>query len=70
MGFYNLEVVYYIVSQEVVGTDQWYDLNTTVQTTGAAAVNGPVYSSNGSSYTAGASANHMYGAVDFRYALQ
>ena len=47
----NAGTSYYILSQEASGGDQWYDWNTTAQTTGAAALTGEIYGT-GSPYTA------------------
>jgi len=60
----NANASYYIVSQETAGGDQWYDLDTVVQTTAVATVNGPVY---GTPYSAFASAGHSYVPVDLKY---
>ena len=58
---------YYILTQETSGGDEWYDWNTTAQTTSAAALAAPEY---GLPYTAvGSSNGHLYGPVDFQYAL-
>ncbi len=62
----NANHAYYIVSQETLGGDQWYDLNTTVQTGAAATVNGPVY---GTPYVAFSAAGNTYVPVDFRYVV-
>ncbi|MBZ5675069.1 MAG: immunoglobulin domain-containing protein [Acidobacteriia bacterium] len=60
----NANAAYYIVSQETIGGDQWYDLDSTVQTTTAATVNGPVY---GTPYAPGGPAGHSYVPVDLKY---
>ncbi|MBV9743388.1 MAG: immunoglobulin domain-containing protein, partial [Acidobacteriia bacterium] len=66
----NANTAYYIVSQETSGQDQWYDVNTTVQTTSVATVNGPLYGTGGSgppySLVPGMS-GHSYGPVDLIY---
>ena len=41
---------YYLVSQEVQGGDQWYDFNTTIQTTGVASETTSVWSPDGVTY--------------------
>ena len=46
---------YYILSQEASGGDQWYDYNTTVQTTSVASVTSAAFGS-GSPYSAAGSA--------------
>ncbi|MBV9743319.1 MAG: immunoglobulin domain-containing protein, partial [Acidobacteriia bacterium] len=61
----NANGKYYVVSQEVSGGDQWYDVSTVIQTTNAAAVQGGVY---GLPYTLSHSAGSFsYGPVDFQY---
>jgi len=55
---------YYLLSQEVSGGDQWYDMDTTVQTSGVATLTGGAY---GTPYTAVVSPNRMYGPLDLRY---
>ena len=59
---------YYVVSQETLGGDQWYDYNTTVQTTSVAAVSSAVYSGT-SSYITPGSWWQTYGPVNFLYAV-
>ena len=46
----NANTTYYIVSQETQGGDQWYDLNTTIQTTNVASETTGVWSSDGATY--------------------
>jgi hypothetical protein len=58
---------YYIVSQETNGGDYWHDnLNTTLTTTTAAAINGSVYQ-NGASWVENGSAGLSYVPVNFKY---
>ena len=57
---------YYILSQETQAADSWCDLDTAVQTTGDAALNGPVYGA-GSPFVAMTGAGHLYVPVDFKY---
>ncbi len=64
----NANTSYYVVTQETQGGDQWYDYNTTVQTTSVATVTSAVYSS-GSLYFAPGSIGQSYGPVDFLYAI-
>ena len=59
---------YYILSQEASGGDQWYDYNTTVQTTSVASVTSAAFGS-GSPYSAAGSAGQTYAPVDFLYGL-
>lgn len=58
---------YHVVSQEVSGGDQWYEGNNTLTYAGIATVDQSVYSSNGTTYTTGYSANNSYIPVNFRY---
>ena len=62
----NGNATYYIVSSELNNGDAWYDSTTTVQTTNAAVLNGPVY---GTPYLAVGEAGHTYGPVDFSYTI-
>lgn len=62
----NANASYYIVSQETIGGDQWYDLDSTLQTTTAATVNGPVY---GTPYAASGPVGHSYVPVDLKYSV-
>jgi hypothetical protein len=60
--------VYYLLSQETAGSDQWYDNNTTVQTSSGAVVSGAAYFGGPYPYTVSPnSANRTYGPVDLRY---
>jgi hypothetical protein len=65
----NANTAYYIMSQETSGGDIWYDMNTTIQTTGIAAATSVVYSYDGASYSGFASANQSYGPVGFLYSI-
>ncbi len=58
---------YYIVSKETAGGDQWYDFNTTVQTTSAASINGGIYSYDGVSYIFVSAPHRMYVPLDLKY---
>jgi hypothetical protein len=60
---------YYVLSQETQGGDSWYDLNTTVQTTGDAALNAPVYGSASPFVTMSGLPGHMYVPLDFKYTV-
>ena len=60
----NANASYYIVSQETQGGDQWYDLDSTVQTTTAAAVTAPIY---GAPFAVAGPAGHSYVPVDLKY---
>jgi hypothetical protein len=58
---------YYILSQEIQGADFWYDLNTAVQTSSDAALNGPAYGAGSPFVLMPNLAGHMYVPVDFKY---
>ncbi|MBV9746513.1 MAG: immunoglobulin domain-containing protein, partial [Acidobacteriia bacterium] len=62
----NAYATYYFLTQETQGADQWYDYNTTVQTTTAASVTAAVYS-YGPSYVTTGYPGQTYGPVDFQY---
>jgi len=55
---------YYVVSQEAAGGDQFYDLDTTVETMPVASVTSAVFGDGISNYTRGGVAGHTYGPVD------
>jgi hypothetical protein len=59
---------YYLGSQETSGQDQWYDLNTSVQTTADAIVSNSAFTYGGQWYTSG-SAGRTYGPVNLAYTL-
>jgi hypothetical protein len=60
--------IYYLVSEEFAGGDQWYDQSTTtVATTGAGTCDGGVFSGSGFPWTLLANPNHTFGPVDFKY---
>ncbi|MBV8904717.1 MAG: hypothetical protein JOZ22_13880, partial [Acidobacteriia bacterium] len=58
---------YYLVSQEVAGSDQWYDYGT-VQSTSDLTIAGSVYS-NGSSWVSVTPANTSYVPPNFQYSV-
>lgn len=60
----NPNTEYYIVSAETSGGDRFADLDTTVFTTGDAAVVSAVFGDGISSYTRGGGAGNTYGPVD------
>ncbi len=62
----NAGATYYVLSQETSSGDQWYDVNSTIQTTGIASELSAVYFYNGSYITLG-SAGHTYVPLDFTY---
>jgi hypothetical protein len=63
----SANTTYYVVSQETQGGDSWYDVNTSVQTTGVAAESTGIYSYDGASYYRYGAANQSYGPVGFLY---
>src|SRR5437764_10683718 len=60
---------YYLVSEEVAGGDTWYDYDTRVQTTAAAADTGVVYAYPGAptNWVPGGSAGMAYGPLSLLY---
>lgn len=59
---------YYIVSQEVIGGDQWYDGNNTLSyPASVATVNQSAYSLNGTTYSTSYSVNNSFVPVSFKY---
>jgi hypothetical protein len=62
----SANTAYYVVTQETLGGDSWYDYDSSVQTTSAATVTSAVYSSNSSYVTLGSTA-HTYGPVSLQY---
>lgn len=58
---------YYFLSQETQFGDSWYDLNTSVQTTGDAVVSAPVYGPGSSFVAISGLTNHTYVPLDFQY---
>ncbi|MBV8730641.1 MAG: hypothetical protein JO336_12625, partial [Acidobacteriia bacterium] len=60
---------YYVLSQETMGGDQWYDYDTVLQSGFAAAINGGVYSGDGVAYLSSPTPGRAYVPVDFKYAL-
>jgi hypothetical protein len=67
--FLAANTAYYVVSQEFLGGDQWYDMNTVLTTTGVAACNGPVWRlSSGTTWNfVSGNPNRSYGPVNFGY---
>jgi hypothetical protein len=64
----NMNTTYYIVSQEVAGSDQVYMDDSTIQTTGAATVAHAI-SGDGVTFLAGSTGNHCFGPLTFQYVL-
>jgi hypothetical protein len=62
----NANTRYYVVSQETAPRE-FYDNDTTIQTTNAAIVQSAVFVVGISTYTEIASPGHTYGPVDFQY---
>lgn len=58
---------YYVVTQETLGGDQWYDYNTTLQTTADASLTSAVY--GGPAWIRIGASGHSYGPVDVKYTL-
>jgi hypothetical protein len=63
----NANTTYYIVSQEVAGGDQWYNINTTIQTTNVASETTGVWNPNVSVYYLYGTPDESYGPVNFLY---
>lgn len=59
--------LYYIVSEEFTGGDQFYDQDTTVQTRPDAEVTRAIYSDSPGLYVPVGNAGHAYGPVSFQY---
>ncbi len=59
---------YYLVSQELLGGDQWYDYST-LTSTSVAAVNSSVYSFDGASWIPVDGPNTSYVPPDFQYSV-
>jgi hypothetical protein len=60
--------VYYVVSQETSGGDNWSDAPTTITPTSIAVINGKVSSTNSTVWdTTGGILNQAFGTVDFMY---
>jgi hypothetical protein len=65
----NANTAYYLVSQETIGGDSWYDnLGTTLSTTSAATVSATVYQ-NGSSWVENGAAGLGYGPLNLKYSV-
>jgi hypothetical protein len=60
---------YYVLSQESLGGDEWYDYNTTATTSWVASLMGAVYGTGAPYTTLAGSAGHMYVPVDFKYTV-
>jgi len=58
---------YFLLSEEIFGGDTWYDLDTTVTTTGVAAVTSAAYGSGPGTWTPFGGPNQTYGPVNFKY---
>jgi len=65
----NANTIYYIMSQETQGGDQWYDVNTSIQTTNVASETTGIWSPDGVTYNQWGSADQSYGPLDFQYAM-
>ena len=58
---------YYLLTQETMGGDHWYDTNTTLQTTPDATPNASIYGTG--TWIAAIAGNRTYGPVDLKYSL-
>jgi hypothetical protein len=58
---------YYLVDQETAGGDAWYDYDTNLVTTAAAADTGVVYAQPGSTWVTGGAAGQGWGPVNLLY---
>jgi hypothetical protein len=58
---------YYLVSQEVVGGDEWYDINTVLTTTSVASDATGAYGTGPGAWFTYGSAGNSYGPLDFKY---
>src|SRR5262249_48879997 len=58
---------YYLVSQETIGGDRWYDINTAVQTTADGAITQGAYYYGGWYTMSGL--GHTYGPLNFAYVM-
>ncbi|HLG98216.1 MAG TPA: hypothetical protein VKX49_18005 [Bryobacteraceae bacterium] len=64
----NANTVYYLVTQETVGADLWYDLDSTIQNVPVGSIVTPVYNGGGSYTTITPNRNgHSYGPLDFQF---
>ena len=59
--------IYYVVSEETVGGDSYWDQDTIVETNAEATVTSAVYSDNPGLFTTVGAENHSYGPVNFQY---
>lgn len=62
----NPNASYFVVGQETMGGDQYYDNDTMILTTSAAVATSSIYG-DGTSYLADGPAGQTYGPVDFQY---
>jgi len=62
----NANQTYYLMTQETFGGDQWYDFDSTIQTSAVATVTSAVYGP-GAPYTMIGSSGRSYGPIDLLY---
>jgi len=62
----NANTTYYLVSQETSGGDTWYDWDTILQTSSAAALSNAVWA-NTNSYSTVGGGGHSYVPLDFKF---
>lgn len=58
---------YFLMSSETSGGDQWYDLDSPVFLGAGASVNGPIWTSDGTTFTAYTPRITSYGPVNLLY---
>ena len=58
---------YYVVSQEVSGGDNFYHIDTTVQTSTVAVITSGVFSDGSTNYSFSGGIDQSYGPVNFLY---
>ena len=62
----NANTNYFVLSQETLGGDQWYNNDTATQTAADATLNGSAFGADAPFFPAGSS-GFMYVPVDFKY---
>jgi hypothetical protein len=63
----NPNTEYYVVSQETLGGDQFFDLDTSIVTTAVASVVAAAFTDGVNPFVRGGGPNHSYGPVDLLY---
>lgn len=59
-------LIYYLVSHETNGGDQWHSSNTTVTTTAVASIGNACYGTAGAGFSVEGGANHSFGPLNFK----